>query len=197
MAAMVAPICVEYPQLGLVRIAALGGEISHHLHKVVGVHGETCLPAVCRRLVGLYLAESVESPDRKGVGALRQGKHIEILAARLDGVDQIARDPLHLLPCHTGIEYVKTCRKNLDIGVRTYKTHAFACGRGTLVELARKSLDREMRKTVDFNGVGDCVGGSLAEDTITGLVKKLVGETEQIVDTDKPEIFYIKTERRV
>ncbi len=54
-----------------------------------------------------------------------------------------------------------------------------------------------MRKTVDFNGVGDCVGGSLAEDTITGLVKKLVGKTEQIVDTDKPEIFYIKTERRV
>ena len=39
-AAVVAPVCVEYSYFGFLRVAALGCEVFHGFHQVVGAHGQ-------------------------------------------------------------------------------------------------------------------------------------------------------------
>ena len=63
-AAVVAPVGVEYPELGLARIAAFPAEIVHHFGEVVGVHRQTPLPAEPGIGLGLHLNESAHIRER-------------------------------------------------------------------------------------------------------------------------------------
>ena len=51
--AMVAPVCVQYAEFSLVRVAAFFREVFHHLTKVIGIHCQTHLAA--ERLQVLFL----------------------------------------------------------------------------------------------------------------------------------------------
>lgn len=63
MAAMVAPIGVEDPQLGLIGIAPLGAEVGHHLAQVVGIHCQAVRRAEVVELLVGHVAEALEHLD--------------------------------------------------------------------------------------------------------------------------------------
>ena len=194
---MVAPVSIKYAKFGFIGIAAFGCKISHHLHEIVTVHGESRLLAVCGGVSGRDFAESRKSLHRKGMGAFRQCENIKILPSGFDRIYQITGDSIHLLLCDALVKYVQTRREYIHVGIGTYKAHAFTRSRRSLVKLARQCLHSQMRIPVDIYRVRHAICSDLAEYAVAGLFEKAVGKTEDIIDTDKSKIFDIKAESRI
>ena len=69
-AAMVAPICIEDSELGLVGLAAFFGEVLDHFSEVVGIHCQAHLAAICLILSRLHFREPFEDGYRLNGGLL-------------------------------------------------------------------------------------------------------------------------------
>ena len=68
MAAMVAPVGIQYAQLGFRRAAALGLEVTHNLGKVVGVHRQAVRAAEGLIAAGFHIQEAGKIFQRLHVG---------------------------------------------------------------------------------------------------------------------------------
>ena len=194
MAAVVAPVCVEDAELGLVGVAVFGVEIFHHLHQVVAVHGQAHLLAVGRGLFGGDAPDFGEGLHGEGVGAFGKVEHVEVLAARLDGVDAVMSDLVELLGGDAVVEDHQFGGGDLHVGVGLQQAYALLGGGCALVELAGKSLDGKVGMGCEVHGVAHGVGGDFAEDSEAGAVEEFGGEAEEVVDHDEAELLYVERE---
>ena len=121
-------------------------------------------------------------------------QHVEVLAARLYGVDAIFGDLLYVGLCDGGVESDQFGGCYLHIGIRLKKTHALACRCRTLVELSGQRLVCEVRSPRQIQTVADAVGSCLSEYAPAGLLQKFGREAEQVIDGKKPEFLDVKAE---
>ena len=89
---MVAPVSVQDAQLGLVGIAAFGGEVFHHLHQVVLVHRQSHILAEDFEILALHFTETVKGRNRFDGGVLSVGEFPKILYPGFDGIDDVVAD---------------------------------------------------------------------------------------------------------
>ena len=187
MAAVVAPIGVQYAQLRLGGIALLAPEILHDLGKVFRAHGEPPPAAECRVFLRLHVNEAFEGGQGLHVHLVVRLQHRQVLGPRLDGIDEIAPYPGEVFAGEVVIEYQQPRAAYLDIRTRVYQVHAVDRGRRALVELAGDVLHRKIFPALEAAAVGHRVGHYLAEDGIAAFLQQLVGEAEEVVDIEQPQ----------
>ena len=194
MAAMVAPIGIEDAQFGFIGIAALGAEIFHHLAQIVGVHRQSVLRAVGRQLGVGHLREAFEHGDGLHLGLLHVAEHVQVLFARLDGIDIVAFDPRDLLVGHRAVEQQQLRRTDAHLGRRVDQPHAIHGRRGALVELAGKILHGDILLSREVARIGHAVGHHFAEDAVAGLFEQVLRKAEQIVNVQQPQFADIEVQ---
>ena len=190
---MVAPICVEDAELSLVGIASLLCEIFHNLHQVVAIHCQSLLLAISGSLLGLDIAESVETLHGFCMGAFRAGENVEILLSRLHGVDGVFGNLFQFLLPYGVVEDHHSGAADLHISVRLEKVDTFAGRSCALVELTGKTFHGQERAAVGLHAVAYCVCSGFAEYTVTALLQKFGSEPEEIIDAKETKVLDIKT----
>ena len=196
-AAMVAPVCIEYSYFCLLRVAPLGSEVFHGLHQVVGAHGQPHADAECVGVLARHGGEALDGAHGRLGAAFGQREARHILLAVLHGVDQVTGHALALFGREGVVEDVKACGCDLDVGAGLDEAHAGAGGVGALVELAGQRLYGQAGYAFKVEGVGHRVGGALAEHRITGAVQQLGRKTEQVVHGHDTQRFESQPQRIV
>ena len=196
-AAMVAPVCVEYAYFGFRRVASLGSEVFHGLHEVVGAHGQAHADAEGVGVLARHGGEALDGAHGRLGTAFRQREARHVLLAVLHGVDQVTGHALALFGREGVVEDVKACGGDLDVGAGLDQAYAGAGGVGALVELAGQRLDGQAGYAFKVESVGHRVGGALAEHRIAGAFKQLGRKTEQVVHGHNAQRFESKSQRIV
>ena len=125
MTAMIAPICIQNPEFGLVRVTAFRLEIIHDFPEVIGIHGQSHLPAIRSEFFFLHGSEAFQYLHRNHRSLLGIGKLCKIFLA---GFDRIYIVMFYFL--YDGIIGIRLKNDELrtfdpDIGFRLYQFHAF------------------------------------------------------------------------
>ena len=184
-AAMVAPICVQYAEFRLVRIAAFFREVFYHLAKVVRIHGKSHLAAERLQVCVRHFREAIQHRHRFHGSRLGIRKLGKVLLAGLHGIDII------MLDLGDG-RVVGIAGKDDQLGaldshirLRVNEMHAVHSRSRPLVELPWKVLHGNISGSCQVAFVGNLVRHDLAEDAVTALFEKFRGKTEQIIDIEK------------
>ena len=139
-AAVVAPIGIEYAKLGLRWVALLTLVILHYLTQIIGIHCQTILLAEWLQLLILERDESVQDRHRLHLGTLHIRQLAQILTTRLHCIDVVTLDASELLIGEGLVENQQFRALDADIGCRLYQAytrHSRAC---SLVKLSRQIL---------------------------------------------------------
>ncbi len=193
-AAVVAPVGVEDAQLRFVGFAPLLAEVAHHLAQVVAVHRQAVRLAVGFQLGIGHAREAFEHRHGAHVGLLGLAQHRHVLLARLDGIDAVAADALHLLSGHRIVEDVETRGADAHIGLGVDQAHAIHGRSGPLVELARQALHGQVLRTRKVAAVRHAVRGRFAEHGITALFEQLLRKAEEVVDIQQAQRAQIEVQ---
>ena len=197
MTAVVAPVGVQNPQLGLIGIAAFRTKVLHHLAQVVGIHRQPLLAAEALQLRLPHAREPVEHLHGAHLGLLHVAEHREVLLARLDGVDIVAADLLQLLVGGSVLEKEQLRRADAHVGRRVDQPHAVHRRGGALVELAGKTLHGDIFASPEVARVGHRIGHHLAEDRVAGLLQQLLRKAEQVIDVQQAQLAQREVQVRV
>ena len=186
-AAVVAPVGVQDAELGAGRLAALGPEILSYAGEVIGIHGEALFLAEGGVLAGGHAGEAGELLHGLYAGLLALQDYGEVLAAALDGVDEVGGDALDGFVAHAAVEDDEAGALDADVGAGFNQVNAVYGRRGALVKLAGQVLHSQIFAAFEWQGVGDKVGGLFSEYAVAAFLHKVFGEAKEVVHVDKAQ----------
>ena len=186
-AAMVAPICIEDPELGLVGLAAFFGEVLDHFSEVVGIHCQTHLAAICLIFRRLHFREPFEDGYRLDGGLLGVGELGQVFLAGFNGIDHIMSDSAEGGVVNVIVKDDELGALDSDFSRRVNEADAVHGGCGSLVELAREIFNGNVFLALEVAGVGDIVSHDFPEDAVAALLKELRSEAEEVIDVQQAE----------
>ena len=191
-AAVVAPVGVQNPEFGLVRIPAFLGEIFHNLGEVVGVHRKAHLFAICFQIVPAHIPESLQHGNRLDRRVFRVGQFAQVFRAGFHRIDVVVADLLKRLLGGVGVHDQKFGTLYADPRRGVDQVHAVHSRGRPLVELARQVLDSDVLRSVQIDRICDRVGHNLSEDAVAALLQKIGRESEQVVNIKQPKRFQLQ-----
>ena len=180
-AAVVAPIGVEYLEFGLARIASFPAEVIHYLPEVIGVHRQAvALAEGCKRF-SFHLTEAAQVLQGLYLGDLVFHEAAHILLAALHVVDAVFLYGFEFLRAYIVLEYDELGAAYAYVGIRLDEFHAVHCGRGPLVELSRQGLDCHVAAFLEFAAVRNVIRHHFSEHLVAAFLHKLRAESEQVI----------------
>ena len=189
---MVAPVGVQNPEFGLVRIPAFLGEIPYDLGEVIRVHRQAHLFAICLQIVTAHIPESFEYRNRLDRGVLCVSKFAKVFRAGLHRVDVVVTDLLKGLLGSVGVNDQEFGALDADLCRWLDQMNAVHSRGRPLVELARQVFDGDVLRSVQVNRVCDRVGHNLSEDAVAALLQKFGRESEQVINIKQPKRFQLQ-----
>ena len=169
--------------LGVAEITLEEGDVGQ-VHRKAALVDESLEPRF------VELGEALDDLDlaRHGVIHLQGFALIERSLARLDGIDDVMLDGVHIRLAQRALKHVEGRRK--DVGALALADELDALGgRGSaLVELTWQELDGEQVGVADFRQlIGNVVRLGLAENRGDALLEQLIVDTLDVVAVDQAQ----------
>ena len=184
---MVAPIGIQDTEFRLCGIAAFLAEVEHHFAQVVGIHGQTPVPAESGEILFLHLGEAIQLRQRTDRGRFQAGDDRQVLLPALHGVDEIAADNIESFPGKVVVEDQQAAAADVHLGRRVEQVDAVEGRRCPLVELAGNVFHGQVTAALQVEGVGHRIGDTFAEDRVAAALQQVIAESRQVVKIDQPE----------
>ena len=194
MAAMVAPIGIQYPELRFGRVSSFAAEIGHYLTQVVGIHCQTVGLAVRGECRLAHPGKALQHGYRPHFGVLRQAEHSEVLLARLHAVDIVFADTRQVGIRHAVVEYQQPRTAYFHFGLGLQQHDALLGRRGPLVELPRQVLHSQVSLPRQVARIRHDIRHHFAEHPVTALFKQFRRKAEQVVHVQQTQLSERQTE---
>ena len=135
---MVAPVCVQYAEFSLVRVAAFFREVFHHLTKVIGIHCQSHLAAERLQVLFLHIDKTLDHRHRLYRSMLGIIEFAEVFLTGLHSIDIVMLDFGDGLLIDISAQDNELGTLDMDVGFRVNEVHAVHCRSRSLVELSRE-----------------------------------------------------------
>ena len=183
-AAVVRPVRIDHLDFGDGGATTFALEVLLAKRQVSLVHGQLALVDEALQLVGGKVKEAVEHLDRRRL-RLRHGQrfaHIKRRLARLDGVDDVVLDSVHVFTGQRAGKQVHLRAAHLGTLALADQLDAFAGRSRTLIELAGQKLHGEHVRAIGSRQLGGShVNLRLAEHGGDALLEQLPRDALHVV----------------